>query len=364
MSQRAAFAAAVFLGSLLISVALVPLSKMLARSLGVLDAPGNRKIHDVPTPRLGGIAVFAAFVVVVLGGYLLTPTVREMPWVTERFSEAVHLFRTIDRIGGRLAAIVTGAAIAFGVGLLDDVLGSRFPWGLKAAGQVLGAIVVVAAGVHTTFLPWPWLNWLVTVLWIVGITNAFNLLDNMDGLAAGVACVASSVLLINAWWRGEFFISLILLAFIGSLLGFLFYNFHPASVFLGDCGSLFIGFVMAALTLLERYVTTASSSYFPVVMPVVVLAVPLMDTLTVVAIRLRDGRPVYVGDNCHLSHRLVAIGFSRREAVVFIYLATFCLGAGAAMLPDASIGETALLAAQVLGIGLLVLRLMFLERRA
>ena len=364
MSQRAVFAAAVFVASLLLSVLLVPLSKALARRFGVLDTPGHRKIHEAPTPRLGGIAVFAAFVAIVLGGYLLTPSLRELPLVTERVAEAMQLFRTIDRIGGRLAAILLGAAIAFGVGLLDDFLGARFPWGFKAAGQVAGAVVVVAAGVHTSFLPWAWLNWLVTLVWIVGITNAFNLLDNMDGLSAGVACVASGVLLMNAWWRGEFFISLILLAFIGSLLGFLFYNFHPASVFLGDCGSLFIGFVMATLTLLERYVTTGSSGYFPVVMPVVVLAVPLMDTLTVIAIRMRDGRPIYVGDRSHLSHRLVAIGFTRREAVVFIYLATFCLGAGAVMLPDASIGETALLAAQAAGIGLVLLRLMFVERQS
>ena len=144
------------------------------------------------------------------------------------------------------------------------------------------------------------------------MTNAFNLLDNMDGLCAGVALVASAVFLLNAWALGEFFISLLLLAFMGSLLGFLFYNCHPASVFLGDCGSLFIGYVMASLTLLERYVSNASSTLFPVLMPVLVLAVPIMDTATVISSACaRAGRSTS-GDRRHLSHRLVALGFSPR----------------------------------------------------
>src|SRR5262249_39375671 len=188
------------------------------------------------------------------------------------------------------------------------------------------AVLLIAAGIRTSFLPYDWMNALVTVLWIVGMTNAFNLLDNMDGASAGVALVACVVLLINAWSLGELFISLILMAFIGSLLGFLLYNFHPASTFLGDCGSLFIGYVMGSLTLLERYVSHASSGFFPVLMPVLVLAVPLIDTTTVVVIRLRERRPFYVGDSRHLSHRLVSLGFSPRAAVLFLYLSTFCFG--------------------------------------
>ena len=190
-------------------------------------------------------------------------------------------------------------------------------------------------------MPGDALDVVVTLLWIVGMTNAFNLLDNMDGLSAGVALVASAVFLVNAWVLGEFFISLLLLAFIGSLLGFLFYNYNPASVFLGDCGSLFIGYVIASLTLLERYVSHASSTLFPVLMPVLVLAVPIMDTATVILIRLREGRPIYVGDRRHLSHRLVALGFSPRTAVLFIYLVTLSLGLGAVNLSNATPGQSA-----------------------
>jgi UDP-GlcNAc:undecaprenyl-phosphate GlcNAc-1-phosphate transferase len=151
-------------------------------------------------------------------------------------------------------------------------------------------------------------------------------------------------------------------AFIGSLLGFLFHNFHPAKLFLGDCGSLFIGFMMATLTLLERYVSRASSSLFPVLMPVLVLAIPLLDTATVIYIRVREGRPVYVGDKRHLSHRLVDLGFPTRKAVLSIYLATFGFGLGALLLPDASRGQSFLIVIQAVGFAALILLLMFHAR--
>ena len=192
----------------------------------------------------------------------------------------------------------------------------------------------------TTFLPHPLLNAILTVFWLVGITNAFNLLDNMDGLASGVALIASSVLLVNTVTSGENLISALTLAFIGVLGGFLLFNFNPASIFLGDCGSHFIGFVLASILLLDRYVTSASSSYFPILMPVLLLAVPIIDTTTVVIIRLREGRPFYVGDARHLSHTLVARGFSHRGAVLLIYLITLGLGLSALPLRDASLAQT------------------------
>jgi UDP-GlcNAc:undecaprenyl-phosphate GlcNAc-1-phosphate transferase len=257
---------------------------------------------------------------------------------------------------------MAGGVVVFLVGLADDVLGSRFPAGAKAAGQVVAAGILVASGVRTSFMPGEALNVVVTVLWVVGITNAFNLLDNMDGLSAGVAVVASAVFLVNAWALGAFFISLLLLAFIGSLLGFLFYNYNPARVFLGDCGSLFIGYVIASLTLLERYVSHASSTLFPVLMPVLVLAVPIMDTATVILIRLREGRPIYVGDRRHLSHRLLALGFSPRQAVLFIYLVTLSLGLGAVNLSNATVGQSMVILVQFVGLVALILILMFVER--
>jgi UDP-GlcNAc:undecaprenyl-phosphate GlcNAc-1-phosphate transferase len=357
------FVLLVFVGTTALSLTLVPVASALARRLGVLDQPGHRKVHDNPTPRLGGLAVFLSFSAVVASGHWLVPLLRGVPAAQPWIGEALVVLEQAHLVKVKLLGIVIGATLAFCVGFADDVLGARFPVALKAGGQLLAATVMVVAGVRVTFLPWEWMNIVVTVLWIVGMTNAFNLLDNMDGLSAGVASVASVVLLINAWAQGQFFVSLILVAFLGSLLGFLVYNFNPASVFLGDCGSLFIGFVMSSLTLLERYVTTTSGTLFPVLMPVVVLAVPVIDTLTVIVIRVREGRPIYVGDNRHLSHRLVSLGFSKRATVLFIYLATLSLGLGATSLRTASLGQSVLILVQTAGFIALLLILMFVDRQ-
>jgi UDP-GlcNAc:undecaprenyl-phosphate/decaprenyl-phosphate GlcNAc-1-phosphate transferase len=352
----------VWLGALALCAALVPVSRWLARRWGVLDAPGPRKVHAAPTPRMGGLAVFFSFTTIVLLGYALAPVLAALPEVQAYFGGAFAFLQEAPRVQAKLLALLFGATLAFGVGLADDILGARLPVGVKAAGQVIAALVLIAADIRISFLPADWMNAVVTLLWVVGITNAFNLLDNMDGLSAGVAFVASAVLLINAWFLGEFFISLVLVAFMGSLLGFLWFNWTPATVFLGDCGSLFIGYVLASLTLLERYVSHASSSYFPILMPVLVLAVPLLDTATVMVIRVREGRPIYVGDRRHLSHRLVALGLTPKAAVLVIYLITFCLGLGAASLADATVTETTLILLQSAAFVALILILMFFER--
>ncbi len=355
-------AGVVFLGTTLLSALLVPFTRRLAETLGVMDPPGARKIHARPTARLGGIAVFVAFITTVFVGPRLAPGLAEIAWVHEWIGMPLDALRQSSLVAHKLNALLLGTMTIFVVGLLDDVLGRRFPVVLKAGGQVAAAAILVAGDVRTSFMPNEPLNIALTILWVVGITNAFNLLDNMDGLSAGVAFVAAGVFLVNAWSLGEVFISLVLMAFMGSLLGFLFYNFNPASVFLGDCGSLTIGYLMASLTLLERYVSQASSSLFPVLMPVLVLAVPLVDTTTVVVIRLREGRPVYIGDSRHLSHRLVNLGFSHRRAVLLLYILTLSLGLGAAALTNATPGQTALVLLQSVGFVAVALLLMFTDR--
>jgi UDP-GlcNAc:undecaprenyl-phosphate/decaprenyl-phosphate GlcNAc-1-phosphate transferase len=347
----------------LLAMSLVPLARRAAGRLGALDEPGDRKLHESIMPRTGGIAIYIAFVATVGIGYFLLPGLREETWLRAFLGAALDVTRDAYIVKDKLIALLAGATLAFATGLADDVLGRRFPVAVKALGQVLAAGVVMSTGVRTSFMPTEWLNWLATLLWLVGITNAFNLLDNMDGLAAGVAFVASGVLLLHAWALGEFLVAVILLAFMGSLLGFLFFNFHPASVFLGDCGSHFIGFVMASIMLLERYVTHASSTLFPLLMPVLLLAVPLIDTTTVILIRVREGRPIYVGDQRHLSHRLLALGFTQRSAALFLYLVTFCLGVGALLLPHAAAAATFLILLQSAGFVALILFLMFLDRR-
>jgi len=347
-----------------LSAAFVPAAGWVARRFGVIDQPGPRKIHEKPTPRIGGIAVWAAFTLVVLAGYFGAPVLSRLPWVETHLAAPVAMLQEAYRVQAKLVAMLAGGTLAFAVGLLDDVFGRRFPVVAKFAGQVLAAVVLVAGGIRTDVLHFDVLNVALTLVWVVGITNAFNLLDNMDGLSAGVAFVASLVLLVNAWLLGEFFISLVLVAFMGSLLGFLVYNWHPASIFLGDCGSLFIGFTLAALTLLERYVSHASSTLFPVLMPVLVLALPILDTTTVTFIRVREGRPIYVGDSRHLSHRLVSLGMRPPLAVFTIYVITLGVGLGAVGLAHADLVHALLILVQALAVVAVVLILLFYERRA
>jgi len=338
------------------TVALVPVAKLLARRTGAIDHPGNRKIHTAPITRLGGIAPAVVFWVFAILGYAALKD----PFFQSLLGEGLHDAPTV---GPKLFGVLLGSFLAFATGLIDDIFGSRFPAWAKALGQLSAALCVVLGGVSTSFLPGPFLNGLLTVFWLVGITNAFNLLDNMDGLSAGVALIASSVLLVNALWSGESLIAALTLTFIGVMAGFLFFNFNPASIFLGDCGSHFVGFVIASILLLDRYATDASSSYFPVLMPVLLLALPIIDTTTVVVIRLREGRPIYVGDARHLSHTLVARGFSHRGAVLLIYLMTLCLGLSALPLRNASLTDTFLVLFQSVCFIAIILLLMFSGHR-
>jgi UDP-GlcNAc:undecaprenyl-phosphate GlcNAc-1-phosphate transferase len=357
-----AVAVAVLMASAALSAGAMPLARAVALRFGVMDHPGSRKVHADPTPRTGGIAVAGSFLLVVLAGFAVAPRLTQLPDALTTFLMSAMILRDAHLVAPQMTAFVAGSATAFAVGLADDVWGDRFPVWAKAAGQVVAAAVLVSAGVRTSFLPYEWMNVAVALLWLVGMTNAFNLLDNMDGLCAGVAAVASLALLVNAWLLGEFFISLLLLAFMGSLLGFLFFNWHPARIFLGDGGSHFVGYVMGSLTLLERYVSHASSTLFPLLMPVLVLAVPLLDTVTVVFIRLREGRPIYVGDARHLSHHLRTLGFSTRRAVALLYVLTFSLGLGAAALTDATVTQAVLVLLQSLGVVGIVLMLLFTPR--
>lgn len=338
-----------------LTLLLTPWIRSLATRHGLLDEPGGRKAHDVPKPRLGGIAIYLSFTATVVVGFALAPWLASVPALRALVPEATEALREAWSVRSPLLGLLVGGALMFAIGLLDDLLGERFPTGWKFLGQTVAASIAVACGVRVDFAGHDALNVVLSVLWIVGISNAFNLLDNMDGLTAGVAAVSASVFLINAAELGEIFICFILAALIGTLVGFLRFNFHPASLFMGDSGSLFLGFTLSSLTILEHYVSSASSSLFPVLMPPLVLAVPLLDTMSVIYIRISEGRPVHVGDRCHLSHRLVRCGLSPLQAVVFLYLVTFGLGLGALHLTDAPLArslwivlDSALLAALVL----------------
>jgi UDP-GlcNAc:undecaprenyl-phosphate GlcNAc-1-phosphate transferase len=200
-------------------------------------------------------------------------------------------------------------------------------------------------------------------MWIVLITNSFNLLDNMDGLSSGVAAISAIIFLSVAAYQGQFFIALILSIFIGSVLGFLRYNYNPSTIFMGDAGSLFLGYILSTLTISASYVTPESSSLLPALMPVIILSIPLFDTISVIIIRVKEHRPIYVGDKRHLSHRLVDMGFSPRSAVNTIYLLTFAVGLAAFLLPYLSIRLSILVFIQVIIILIIISILMFVGKR-
>ncbi len=335
---------------------LLPLVTRFCIARGWLDRPGGRKQHLSPIPRLGGIAFFASFALTVLVGVALAPTLTALAPVRALLPEIANALAEAHRVRPQLLGLLAGALTIFLVGFLDDVLGERFPLGFKLFGQSAAALIAVGSGIQVDFTGVPLLNALVSFLWILGISNAFNLLDNMDGLAVGVAISSAFIFFLNALALEEIFLCLILAAFAGALAGFMRENVHPARIFMGDSGALFIGFMLSSLTILEHYVSPASSSLFPVLMPPLVLAVPLIDTFSVIAIRISEGRPIYRGDRCHLSHRLVAAGIPEPQAVKFLLLLTLALGMGALQLANASVarslwtlGYTTALAALVLG---------------
>jgi UDP-GlcNAc:undecaprenyl-phosphate GlcNAc-1-phosphate transferase len=306
----------------------------------LLDHPGGRKKHREPVPRLGGIAFFASFAAIVTAGFALAPTLTSLEPVRWMVPTIAAALSEAHQVEPQLVGLIAGALVIFAVGLVDDLLGERFPVGLKFLGQCVAAGIAVGSGIQIEFTGIPALNAALSFVWIVGISNAFNLLDNMDGLAVGVAVSSAFIFFLNALALGEIFLCLILAAFIGSLLGFMRVNAHPARVFMGDCGALFIGFVLSSLTILEAYVSPASSSLFPVLMPVLVLAVPLIDTFSVIVIRISERRPIYRGDRCHLSHRLVDAGLPEPQAVKLLVLLTLALGMGALHLADASVARS------------------------
>ena len=338
----------VFGSSLALSLALVPLMIKCAFRFDVLDHPGYHKTHTNVHPLLGGAAIFLTFSICMLTGVLImwlaaSGDFNIWPMFRERFA---HQYPIFLRALPRLLGFLVGGTCIFLLGLLDDIRGVGFSYKWKFAVQIAAAVILVWSGTRLEFLPHPLLNMLVTMLWVVGITNSFNLLDNMDGLSSGVAVIVSLILGTLTITQGQYFSALVLLALAGSILGFLVYNFNPSKIFMGDAGSLFIGYTLAALTVSSSYITRQSSSQLPVVIPVLVLGVPLFDTFSVMVIRWREKRPLFVGDNCHFSHRLVKLGMTVRQAVLFIYLVTFCTGISAILIPGLNLFETLLVLIQ------------------
>ncbi len=308
--------------ALVIAIGGTPLVRYAALKLGVLDQPSARKVHSAPVPLMGGIAIYVAFIAALaLWG--------ERSYVNE------------------VVGISVGATLVSIVGALDDSrgMGSYF----KLLFQVAAATVLILSGVQVRLFDGV-LDIILTLLWVVGITNAFNLLDNMDGLSSGVATIAAAFFTLLAAMSDQYLVGTLAAALCGACLGFLVYNWNPARVFMGDTGSLFLGFLLAAVGIKLRF--PANSASITWMIPIFVLALPLFDTTLVFFSRLRRGKnPLTTPGKDHVSHRLARRTGSQREAVLLCYLITGGTGLAAIFLTQANlqealiVGSTALLLA-------------------
>lgn len=301
----------IFLSALLLAVGATPLARRLAVRVGVVDQPSPRKVHMIPMPRMGGVAIYLAFMAALI-----------------IFGEWFPIAQVVS--------IFVGATLVSFLGLWDDRWGVGPLW--KLLGQIGAALILAFSGVRIGLFPYAWLNVAVTVFWVVYITNAMNLLDNMDGLSGGVAAVASAYFLLLAAMSGQYLVGALAAALLGASLGFLVYNYNPASIFMGDSGALFIGFLLAALGIKLRF----PENYIIVtwMVPVLVLGLPIFDTALVIVSRLRRGvNPLTTPGKDHISHRLVERGLTPREAVLTLYLVGCGLGMLAVFVTQASIAE-------------------------
>ncbi len=286
-----------------------PVVRRVAWRYGFIDQPSFRKVHATPMPRLGGLAIYAGFIVALL-----------VLGTRFRFNEAVGIL-----IGATLVSVVGGIDDHSPIGPLPKLLA-----------QALAAGILILSGVQVAVFDQQWLNVVVTVIWVVGITNALNFLDNMDGLSAGVAAVASAFFLLLAALNNQYLVGVMSAALLGACIGFLWYNFNPASIFMGDSGSLFIGFVLAALGIKLRF--PGSTDIVTWMAPVLVLGLPILDTTLVTISRLRRHKnPLTTAGKDHISHRLARLTGSKREAVLMCYLIGGVFGMAAIYVTTATV---------------------------
>jgi UDP-GlcNAc:undecaprenyl-phosphate GlcNAc-1-phosphate transferase len=311
-------AAAAFVVALLVSAALTPVIRGAATDAGFLDEPEARKVHETPVPRLGGVAIGTAFYVG-MAAALVTARVIGQPLNLET---------------GHLPGILVGTAMIAGVGVLDDLQGMRAR--VKLAAQVVIALVAFGLGLSVDRLDGPWGSldigaWsiLVTVIWIVVVINAVNLIDGLDGLASGVALAAmGSLFVIGAVDGGARPVLPVLAAGAGGVLGFLRYNLYPASIIMGDTGSMLLGFLLAAVGISLSQPPVAAAPWIPLL----IIVVPLADTAWAVVRRLLAGAPVFVPDKRHVHHLLLARGLSQRKVTLLLWAVSAAAGALAIVL--------------------------------
>ncbi len=297
--------ALVFVVAMVVSLVVTPLVRHFAHTSGFLDQPDARKVHTVPIPRLGGVAMVLAFGVAIGAAVLYNPDLGELG----------------DVRPNRAPAIVAGVAVLFVVGLWDDIRGMRAA--VKLLFQVSAALLAWWLGLSIQKLtgPWgtlelaPWLSLILTVLWIVAVINAINLIDGLDGLAAGISLTVLGAFAILAGREGYDPTLPVIAATAGAAIGFLAYNLHPASIIMGDTGAMFLGFVIAAIGI--SLTQDGVVPHAPWV-PIVALGVPILDMIWTVIRRVASGSPIHVADRGHIHHQLLKRGLSQRDTMLLL----------------------------------------------
>jgi UDP-GlcNAc:undecaprenyl-phosphate/decaprenyl-phosphate GlcNAc-1-phosphate transferase len=313
------FFAAAFLGAWLTSLLTLPLWRRWCLRAGHVDDPGHRKIHDAPVPLAGGFAVLTGVVLPLVAGAVL------LKLGVARVSSAGLIVHGVDRRALELAVLAGGAVAITILGALDDRHELKaLP---KFIGQVLIAIAVaVACKRITLFVHSEIFSYVITILWLLTVINAFNFMDNMNGLCAGVGAIGALIFALIAATNGEYLVAITGFLMSGALAGFLPWNFPNARAFLGDAGSHLVGYLLAVMAILPHFYTKQNPRHLAVLAPLFVLAVPLLDLAQVSLFRTLNRKPFWIGDTNHLSHRLVRAGFSRTTTVLLLWLAAALIG--------------------------------------
>jgi len=310
----------VYLGSAFVALLMTPVIIRIARRFRIAAIPGHRHMHETPTSHIGGVAIFVSMLCMTVPVLFLSNVIGEA-------------FRGILP---QVVVLLTASGFMFLVGLVDDLKSAGVKARVKLAAQFAASVAVCAAGIRIESVVVPgwfavdfgWFSWPLTLIWLVGITNAVNLTDGLDGLAAGISAIACGVIAVFAVHSGNVVMAVLMLALLGSLTGFLFFNFNPAKIFMGDCGSMFLGFTIASSSVL---CSTKSPVLVGLALPALALGIPIFDTLFAILRRFLERRSIFSADRGHFHHRLVDAGLDHRHAVIAIYVVTL-IAAGLGML--------------------------------
>lgn len=309
-----------FVAALGVALIITPAVILLAKKTGAVDEPNARKVHKFPVPRIGGVGIFASFMT------------------------AIAITTAMSNLNGgmlhEIIGLVVSGTIMFLIGLIDDY--KNLPAKVKLLGQILAAtVLVIGFDVRIDFITDPfgdyiYLEWFAipaTIFWLVGLTNTVNLIDGLDGLAAGVSGIAAITILLVALEKQFFLVAVLMAALAGAAGGFLFYNSNPARIFMGDSGSLFLGFMLAGISVIGA---VKSAATIALIVPILALGVPIMDTTFAIVRRYLGGQPIFKPDKGHLHHRLLGLGFTQRQAVFLMYVISAILGLSAIALTEVS----------------------------